>query len=97
MLVVVRQPEQATGSEAGRRHSWQEPKGRKDSRFRRDDCEPQLLRERARSWFVKKAIEASGFRADDEGIAIAHRVKYCACCATSSERMQGQSKMDDGK
>jgi len=55
-VVAVGQPEQATGSEAGRRHSWQEPKGRKDSRFRREDCEPQLLRDSARSWFVKKAI-----------------------------------------
>jgi len=43
------QPEQATGSKAGRRHSWQEPKGRNDSRLKREDCEPQLFRESARS------------------------------------------------
>jgi hypothetical protein len=77
----VGQPEQATGSVAGRRHSWQEPKGRNDSRFRREDCEPQLLRERARSWFVKNAISVSDLRVD-ENTVVAYRVKYCACCAT---------------
>jgi len=43
------QPEQATGSEAGRRQSWQEPKDRKESRVRRVAWDPQAVRRRERS------------------------------------------------
>lgn len=52
---VAGQPAQATGSVAGRRHSWQEPKGRKESRVRRVAWEPQDVRAAVRSWAVKKA------------------------------------------
>ena len=50
-------PEQATGSRAGRRHRRHDAKGRKLSRVKRVDCEPQDERRRERSWEVKKARE----------------------------------------
>lgn len=48
---------QATASVASFRHSWQEPKGRKESRDRRVDWEPQVFLRRERSCEVKKASE----------------------------------------
>ena len=47
----------ATGSRAIWRQSWQEAKGRKESRERRVAWEPQVDLRRERSWEVKKARE----------------------------------------
>lgn len=44
---------QDTGSTEGRRHSWQEPKGRKESRVRRVACEPHRSLSAFRSYEVK--------------------------------------------
>jgi hypothetical protein len=54
----------ATGSRADRRQSRQEAKGRKESRDRRVDCDPQDERRRERSWEVKKAREVLRFECD---------------------------------
>ena len=49
-----RSPEgQQTGSVAGRRQRAQLPKGRKESRVRREDCEPHWTFMLLRSWEVK--------------------------------------------
>lgn len=47
---------QATGSTAGSRHSQHEAKGRKESRERRAEDEPQAARATARSWDVKTGL-----------------------------------------
>jgi hypothetical protein len=54
----------ATGSRAERRQRRQEAKGRKESRDRRVDCDPQDERRRERSWEVKKASEVLRFECD---------------------------------
>lgn len=48
---------QATAARAGCRHRLQLAKGRKESRVKRVDCEPQVFLRRERSWVVKKARE----------------------------------------
>lgn len=48
---------QATGEREGCRQRLQDAKGRKESRVRRVDCDPQLLLSWERSWVVKKARE----------------------------------------
>lgn len=47
----------ATGSREGCKQRMQLAKGRKESRFRRVDWEPQVVLRRERSWEVKKARE----------------------------------------
>ena len=46
-----------TGSREGKRQSWQDPKGKKESRVRRVEREPQEDFSSLRSWAVKKARE----------------------------------------
>jgi hypothetical protein len=55
---------QHTGSTDGRRHSWQDPKGRKESRVRRVACEPHLSLSAFRSYEVKTVFGGGILRVD---------------------------------
>jgi hypothetical protein len=60
---------QHTGSTNGRRHSWQDPKGRKESRVRRVACEPHRSLSAFRSYDVN-AVLGGGISSLDSLVGI---------------------------
>jgi hypothetical protein len=66
-----------TGSREGRRQSWQEPKGRKESRVRRVEREPQEDFSSLRSWAVKKVSFAWWVSMVLGDLGEGRRVDYC--------------------